>query len=64
MAKYNCLLDFGPKNKPEKCNKGECKTCGWEKSERERRKKHVEKHGLTKCKDGLRRLIVSEIKRG
>lgn len=57
--KYTCLLGKRAKCLPSK----ECETCGFEKSERERRKKHIEKHGLTLGKDGLRRLNVAEIRR-
>jgi hypothetical protein len=63
MAKYNCLLDFGPRNRPSDCTKGSCRTCGFEKSERERRLKYTREHGLTLCEDGIRRLDISKIER-
>lgn len=38
-----------------------CRTCGFEESERERRKAYMKKHGylgLEKCDDGLRRMVI------
>ena len=56
--KYTCLLGKGV----AKCSPTEnCKHCGWEKSERERRKAYMKKHGylgLEKCEDGLRRMVI------
>lgn len=41
-----------------KCKPTECRTCGWEAAEAERRRAYIRKHGLTLCADGLRRLII------
>lgn len=61
--KYTCLLGKGV----AKCSPTEnCKHCGWEKSERERRKAYMAAHGfsgLTLCEDGIRRLDLSKIER-
>lgn len=57
---FNCLLGRGN----AVCSPTEnCKHCGWEKSERERRTKHTREHGLTLCEDGIRRLDISKIER-
>jgi hypothetical protein len=61
--KYTCLLG----KKVAKCSPTEnCKHCGWEKSERERRKAYMAAHGfsgLTLCEDGIWRLDLSKIER-
>lgn len=54
-----CLLGINPK-KSDKCRPSECATCGWETSENDRRTEYLEKHGLTKCEDGFRRLIMKK----
>lgn len=38
--------------------KGDCFRCGWERSEAVRRMELINANGLTKCKDGLERLII------
>ncbi len=43
-----------------KCDPSECASCGWEKTEAERRKAYVREHGLTLCEDGLRRLVMDQ----
>lgn len=48
---HKCLLD-----NPD-C-KENCGRCGWDSMEEKRRKKQLEKDGLTTCKNGLRRLII------
>lgn len=37
---------------------GYCFRCGWEKAEADRRMEMLQHDGLTKCKDGLERLII------
>lgn len=59
---YVCILGGKPR-KNNKCKPWECESCGWEKSERERRLKHTREHGLTLCEDGVKRLFISDIKR-
>lgn len=54
---YVCLLGIDPATSP-KCNPSECRTCGWEAAEAERRTEYRKKYGLTLCGDGLRRLII------
>ena len=60
---FTCLLGRGN----AVCSPTEnCKHCGWEKSERERRKAYMKKHGfscLTLCEDGIWRLDLSKIER-
>ena len=42
--------------------KGDCFRCGWERSEADRRMELINANGLTKCKDGLERLIIKRRK--
>ncbi len=63
---YVCILGGKPR-KNNKCKPWECESCGWEKSERKRRKQYMAAHGingLTLCEDGIRRLDISKIERG
>ena len=54
---FVCLLGIDPA-KSEKCKPSECRCCGWNKEEADRRRAYVAEHGLTLCADGLRRLII------
>ncbi len=35
-----------------------CEGCGWERTERDRRRAYIKEYGLTLCADGLRRLVI------
>lgn len=56
-----CRLDLSP-GSGEKCYPGECRKCGWNASVEFRRKEQIRKNGLTKCRDGKRRLILRKEK--
>lgn len=52
----NCVLGLN-----RRCGRTDCTGCGWDKSEIVRRKKRIERVGLTMDHDtGLRRLIVTK----
>lgn len=57
-----CLLGINPENSP-KCVPQECRTCGWNSREAELRRAYLKAHGLTLCKDGLWRLVISKPER-
>jgi len=56
---YVCLLGIDPATST-KCKPSECRSCGWEAAEAERRTEYRRKHGLTLCNDGLHRLIIKK----
>lgn len=60
---YECLLKHRPKmNPPAPCTPGpNCRTCGWEAAENERRKKLIAKNGLTLGDDGMKRFVVNAV---
>lgn len=37
---------------------GKCSGCGWEKQEQKRRQQLFAREGLTRCGDGLHRLVI------
>lgn len=40
------------------CKPEDCKMCGWGRKESRRRYDYMMEHGLTKCADGLYRLVM------
>ena len=40
-----------------------CDRCGWNPTEMERRADYIQKHGLKKRKDKLRRLVLKEMRK-
>ena len=54
-----CLLNRDP-NTTKNCKPSDCPTCGWNKIVNDRRREYQREHGLTKCKDGLFRLVMTE----
>lgn len=55
-----CLLELSPDMWNSRCAHGECKCCGWNHQVDLQRKAEIKRHGLTKGKDGKRRLIVKK----
>lgn len=51
MKQDKCLLE------DREC-KGNCANCGWNPREAERRQKEFHRRGLTRCADGLYRLVI------
>lgn len=60
---YRCLLRHRPKmNPPAPCIPGpNCKSCGWESMENERRKKLIAKNGLMLGDDGMKHFIITAV---
>lgn len=56
-----CMLELSP-GSGEKCRPGECKSCGWNHKVHTQRMNEIRMQGLTKCRDGKRRLIVRKEK--
>ena len=58
----NCML----KRTPASCRtlgyNDNCDTCGWCYAEAKRRTEYIREYGLTKCEDGLYRLVMEEKK--
>ena len=54
---FDCGLDGGAFER-NFCKPSDCKTCGWGRTEAKRRAYFLEKYGLTKCADGLHRLVI------
>lgn len=52
-----CMLGKSPKTHPT-CSETSCRSCGWEKTEHERRQKILREQGLTVSSDGLKRLMI------
>lgn len=53
-----CLLGIVP-GEVDKCkDPAECRFCGWNREENDRRKAYVRERSLTLCEDGKRRLIL------
>lgn len=42
----------------DKCREKDCKNCGWNPKEAERRNRILSAHGLTVCQDGCARLMI------
>lgn len=54
---FDCGLDGGAYAR-NFCKPSDCKTCGWGRQEAARRSEYLKQHGLTKCADGLLRLVM------
>lgn len=63
QKRLKCLLGIDPNGIERRCDPAKCRACGWEKSEAERRKRDIERNGLTLCDDGLRRYLIPRRKR-
>lgn len=53
-----CLLGKDKTSEPCKCTGKDCRTCGWEKTENERRKFLLAKYGLRQKANGTMGLIL------
>lgn len=57
----DCTLDPSAQHR-NFCSPDMCRWCGWGRVERERRERYLKRYGLTKCEDGLYRLVIDEEK--
>lgn len=57
MDQSKCIFSRKPKEYHQ-CKDSSCHNCGWNKDVADKRQAVIDADGLTKCKDGLRRLVL------